>query len=80
MQHFIYIVECADKTLYTGYTTDLKRRIDEHNYSLKGAKYTKGRRPIKLQYSECFEKKGDALRRECEIKRLSREKKLILIG
>jgi len=49
---FVYIVECNDKTLYTGITTDLERRIKEHNYSSKGAKYTSKRRPVRMVYFE----------------------------
>jgi putative endonuclease len=71
-------VECSDKTLYTGYTNDLEKRIKTHNLS-KGAKYTKGRIPVKLVYSESFEDKSSAMKREYEIKQLSRNEKLQLI-
>jgi len=77
--HFVYIVRCADGTLYTGYARDPKRRVKIHNTG-KGAKYTSGRRPVRLVYSEEFESVGDALRRERALKRWSRAEKEILIG
>ena len=77
--HFVYIVRCADGTLYTGYARDPKARVHVHN-SGRGAKYTAGRRPVRLVYSEKFESVGDALRREIALKRRSREEKEILIG
>jgi len=80
MSYFVYILECSDKTLYTGIATDVVRRLDEHNNSDKGAKYTKVRRPLKLIYSEESENRSSASKREYEIKKLSREKKLELIG
>jgi len=70
------MLKCSDDTLYTDITTDLKRRVDEHNNSSKGAKYTRIRRPIELVYSESFEDKSSASKREYEIKKLSRIKKL----
>ncbi len=80
MSYFVYILECSDKTLYTGIATDVVRRLDEHNNSDKGAKYTKIRRPLKLVYSEESENRSSASKREYEIKKLSREKKLELIS
>jgi len=80
MSYFVYILECSDKTLYTGIATDVERRLDEHNNSDKGAKYTKIRRPLKLVYSEASENRSSASKREYEIKKLSREKKLELIS
>lgn len=77
--NYVYILRCADDTLYTGWTTDLKNRIDTHNTG-KGAKYTRGRTPVELIYFEEFEDKGEALKREAAIKKLPRHKKLILIG
>lgn len=77
--HFIYMIECADGSLYTGWTTDLKGRIQAHNKGT-GAKYTRGRGPVKLLYSEAYPSKEEALKRECQIKKLKREKKLELIG
>lgn len=78
--HFVYVLECADRSLYTGYTTDLKKRIAEHNDSKRGARYTRGRRPVTLKYSEQFKTAGQALSRESAIKRLSRVQKLALIN
>ena len=79
MSYYVYIVECSDKTLYTGITTDLKRRVVEHNTSQKGAKYTKIRRPVSLVYKELKEDRSSASKREYFIKKLSRKEKLILI-
>ncbi len=76
--YFVYILKCADHTLYTGYTNNIEDRIQTHN-SGKGAKYTRGRLPVKLQYYEEFEDKGQALKREHEIKKLSRAEKVKLI-
>lgn len=77
--HYTYIVRCADGTLYTGWTTDLQRRMSAHNAG-EGAKYTRSRRPVTLLYHETFETKEEALRREYAIKQLPREKKLQLIN
>ena len=76
---FVYIVECADKTLYTGITTDLERRINEHNYSSKGSKYTKTRRPVRMVYFETVKNRSEASKREYEIKKISKKDKLTLI-
>lgn len=76
--HYVYIVRCSDDTLYTGYTNNLDRRIKMHNDG-EGAKYTKGRRPVKLVHSEEFKSKSKAMKREYEIKQFKRSKKLILI-
>ena len=77
--YYIYIVQCSDKTYYSGYTKNLKRRVDEHNNSKKGAKYTSARRPVKLVYSEKFDSLSDALKREYEIKGMTRERKINLV-
>ncbi|GGI04113.1 MULTISPECIES: GIY-YIG nuclease family protein [Mammaliicoccus] len=77
-KHYTYILECKDHTLYTGYTTDLERRLKVHNDG-KGAKYTKIRRPVKLVYHETFDNKSEALKREYALKQLSRKQKLALI-
>ena len=77
--HFIYILECSDKTLYVGCTNDLKKRVKQHNESKWGAHYTKIRRPVKLIYSEQFADLNSARQRESEIKNWPREKKLNLI-
>ncbi len=80
MSYFVYILECSDNTLYTGITKDINKRLDEHNNSCKGAKYTKARRPVKLLYDEKSENRSTASKREYEIKKLSRIKKLQLIN
>ena len=78
--HYIYLVRCSDDSLYCGWTTDLKRRIDAHNGHISGgAKYTRGRRPVTLVYSESFHQKQEAQRRECAIKQMTKTKKLQLI-
>jgi putative endonuclease len=79
MPHFVYILECADKTLYTGYTNNLEKRIKHHNEAKCGAHYTKIRRPVVLKYWEKFGTYSLAVKREAEIKRLSRIEKLKLI-
>jgi putative endonuclease len=75
----VYILECSDKTLYCGWTNDLEKRLHEHNEGKHGAKYTRGRRPVKLVYQEPCPTKSDALKREREIKNLPRHKKLLLL-
>lgn len=77
-QNYTYIVRCNDGTLYTGWTSNLKRRMNEHNAG-KGAKYTKSRRPVELMYYECFETKEKAMSREYAIKQMTRKEKLKLI-
>lgn len=76
---YVYMVECADNTLYTGYTNNITHRIKEHNSGKTGAKYTRSRRPVRLVYTELCATLSDALKREGEIKRLSRAEKLLLI-
>ena len=79
--YYVYIVQCTDKTLYTGIAKDLERRIKEHNESEKGAKYTRARRSVKLVYSEEYRERSTASKRKYEIKKkMSRKKKLQLIG
>ncbi|AGB40086.1 putative endonuclease containing a URI domain [Halobacteroides halobius DSM 5150] len=78
MAHYIYILECADNTLYTGYTTNVKRRLKEHNKG-QGAKYTRGRTPVKLCYTEEYLTRSEAQKREYAIKQLKRQEKLDLI-
>ncbi len=73
--YYVYILECRDGTLYVGSTNDIDKRLETHNAG-KGAKYTRGRTPVVLRYSESFATKGEALRKEAELKRLSRSKKL----
>ena len=77
---FVYILQCCDKTLYTGITTNLEQRLYEHNHSPKGAKYTSGRRPVTLHYSETHPSRSSAASREFQLKRLSRKQKKQLIG
>ena len=76
--HYVYIVRCADGTLYTGYALDPAARVDVHN-SGRGAHYTKCRRPVTLVYAESFESKSQALTREHQLKRLTRANKEALI-
>ena len=73
-KHYIYVVECQDGTFYTGYTTDIKRRLEEHN-SGEGAKYTRGRYPVILKHQESFSSRSQAQKREYQIKKLPRSKK-----
>lgn len=77
--YFVYILKCNDDTLYTGITTDLERRVKEHNDSKLGAKYTKARRPVKLVYSKKIVDRSAALIEEARIKKLSKMAKIALI-
>lgn len=77
--NYTYMVECADGTLYTGWTTDVQKRVKAHNEEKTGAKYTKAKRPVKLVYYEGYETKEEAMRREYAIKQLTRKQKLKLI-
>lgn len=77
--YHVYIVECFDKTLYIGSTNNIEKRIQSHNTSKTAAKYTRARRPVFLKYSESFETKNEALKREAQLKKLSRTQKLNLI-
>ena len=79
MSFYVYILRCADGTLYTGYTDDPERRARVHNAG-KGAKYTRSRLPVELVYREALGDKSAALRREREIKKLTRAQKLALIA
>lgn len=76
--NYVYILECFDNTLYTGWTNNLKKRVDTHNKGL-GAKYTRGRTPVKVVYFEIFEEKKEALKREYAIKKMRKKDKLKLI-
>ena len=77
---YIYILRCADGSLYTGWTNDLEKRVRDHNSPNKGAKYTRGRRPVELVYHEEFPDKEAAMSREWEIKnRMTRREKEALI-
>ncbi|MEA3322814.1 MAG: GIY-YIG nuclease family protein [Patescibacteria group bacterium] len=79
MKYFVYIVQCSDDTLYTGITTDVVRRIYEHNGDEKGAKYTKMRQPVKLVYSVECANRSQATKEEMRIKNLNRRQKDLLI-
>lgn len=78
---YVYIVTCADGSYYTGSTKNIERRVAEHNSSNTiSAKYTRYRRPVILVYKEIYQSHSEALKRECEIKKLSRDKKYQLIA
>ncbi|WP_135823378.1 GIY-YIG nuclease family protein [Halorussus ruber] len=76
--HWVYVIECADGSFYTGYTTDVKRRVREHDRG-EGAKYTRGRTPVELVHKERFESQSAAMSREYEIKQLTRAEKERLV-
>ena len=76
--NYIYILKCADGSLYTGWTNDLEKRLKAHN-SGKGGKYTRSHRPVELSYYETFQETTEAMRRETEIKKMTRAQKLELI-
>ena len=75
----MYILKCSDFTLYTGVTTNVKRRVAEHNEGALGAKYTKARRPVLLLYSEKAPSRSEAQKREAQVKKLSRKQKVALM-
>lgn len=77
--YYTYILQCADGTLYCGYTNDVQRRVKVHGEG-KGARYTRSRLPVRLVYCETFLSKSEAMRREYRIKKLDRSQKLALIG
>lgn len=77
-QNVTYILECSDNTLYTGWTNNIEKRLEAHNCG-QGAKYTRGRTPVKLVYLEVHETKREAMQREAGIKKLSRKEKEALI-
>ncbi len=76
--NYTYILQCSDESFYTGWTNDLRKRLNAHN-AKKGAKYTKNKTPVRLVYYETYELKTEAMKREYAIKQLSRKKKLELI-
>jgi len=79
-QWFIYVVSCFDNSLYCGITTDLKRRLKQHNGELKGgAKYTRSRRPVVLLWRDICKSRSDACKREIKFKKLKRKEKLLFI-
>ncbi|MBI2051033.1 MAG: GIY-YIG nuclease family protein [Parcubacteria group bacterium] len=77
--YHLYILTCADRTLYTGIAVDLEKRVKEHNAGKLGAKYTRSRRPVKLAYSRRFKSRSNAQKEEARVKALSRKAKLALI-
>lgn len=78
--YYLYLLRCSDNSLYCGQTKDLQKRIQEHNFDkVKSAKYTKGKRPVKLVYFEKYKTINEALKREFEIKKMTKSKKEILI-
>lgn len=77
---FVYILSCSDGTLYTGITTDLDRRVGEHNAGKNGARYTRSRRPVRLAYREAAKSRSEAARREHQIRRLPAEQKRALMA
>ena len=77
-QNYTYMVACSDGSLYTGWTNDLEKRVRSHNEG-KGARYTKSRRPVELVWHEAFPTKEEAMRREYEVKQLTRKEKEALI-
>jgi len=78
--YFVYILKCADSSLYVGCTNDIEKRLKQHNDSKWGAHYTKIRRPVMLKYSEIFSTLKEARQREAEIKRWRQDKKLALVN
>lgn len=78
MAAYVYMLSCADGSLYTGWTNDLAKRLDNHQTG-KGAKYTRGRLPVTLAYYETYETDSEARKRECAIKKLTRQQKEQLI-
>jgi putative endonuclease len=78
-KYFVYLIECGDQSIYTGITTDVPRRFKEHKNG-KGGHYTSSRQVVKVLYTEKSKNRGEALKREAEIKKLSREQKLNLVG
>jgi putative endonuclease len=76
--HHVYVIECADGSLYTGYTTDVARRVREHDAG-EGAKYTRGRTPVELRHVESFQTRSAAMSREHAVKALSRREKERLV-
>lgn len=78
--YYLYILRCSDNSLYCGQTNNLERRVQEHNSDkFKSAKYTKGRRPVKLVYFEKYRTLSKVLKRELKIKKMTKEKKEVLI-
>ena len=78
--YHLYLLKCNDNTLYAGITTDLARRVQEHNSSALGARYTKARRPVELVYSKKFKDRSSATKAEIALKKLSHTQKKLLIA
>ena len=78
--YYLYILKCRDASLYSGITTDVKRRVQEHNSSKRGAKYTRSHRPVKLVYTKPFKNRSLAQKAEYKLKSLSHQEKLDLIN
>lgn len=78
VKYYAYIVECNDGSLYTGYARDVAARVEKHNLGT-GAKYTRNKRPVKLKYQEEYDSRSGAMKREVQIKKLTRREKLTLI-
>lgn len=78
--YFFYMVRCIDQSIYSGITTDVKRRVEEHNSSKLGAKYTRYKQPVTLVHWESYDSRSEALKREAEVKSYSRQKKEALIN
>jgi len=76
---YVYMLKCNDEKLYTGWTMDVHRRLIEHNTSNKGSKFTRARRPVEICYIERFDDKSSAMKREAEIKKLTKAKKIELV-
>lgn len=79
MSWFVYMLRCADSSYYTGITKDVEKRVAEHNNHTTGAKYTRGRRPVTLIYSEASDSRSSATKRELAIKQLSKQEKAALV-
>ena len=81
MPWFVYVLRCADDTLYAGITTEPLRRVDEHNTdNALGARYTRSRRPVRLVYSEELDSRSAAAKREAELNKMGRQQKLALVS
>lgn len=80
MPYTVYLLECSDGTYYTGVTTDMERRLEEHNSSRKGARYTRARRPVRVVHTESYPSRSDAQKREYVLRTLSRAEKEKLVG
>jgi putative endonuclease len=79
MKYHLYMLKCSDESLYTGITTDLERRLKEHNSSKVASKYTRARRPVTLVYSKTYKDRSSASIAEAQMKKLTKEEKLALI-